>query len=164
MTVLSAQSIRVLCSHSNPRLDLVSPFSERAVSRGLSYGLSCCMYDVRIAQDVRLWPKCNRLASTIEHFYMPDNVMASVHDKSSWARRFVDVKNTIIDPGWRGYLTLELSNRTWSPIFIRRGTPIAQVVFTWLDETTVLPYRGKYQDQENEPVSARDELDAVQAR
>ena len=166
--ILSAQSIRALCGPeygSAPPVvrhePMIFPFRERAVTGGKSHGLSCCGYDVRIAETVTLWPKCNRLASTVERFVIPTNVMARVHDKSSWARRFVHVHNTVIEPGWRGYLTLELANASWRPLTILAGTPIAQLVFEYLDFHTEQPYRGKYQNQRSGPVPAVDEPDAV---
>lgn len=140
---------------------MIFPFHERTVTGGKTHGLSCCGYDVRIAQDLTLWPKCMHLGSTVERFAMPDYVKAGVHDKSSWARRGISVKNTVIEPGWRGYLTLEIVNDTWLPIRIRAGDPIAQLIFSRLDFPTDQPYRGKYQDQRAGPVPAIDELDAV---
>lgn len=119
-----------------------------------SYGLSSCGYDVRIAEDVWLWPLWGRLASTIEYFNMPNDVMAEVKDKSSWARRFVTVQNTVIEPGWKGYLTLELTNHRLWPVLIRKGTPIAQIVFKQLDVATNQPYSGKYQNQKAGPQKA----------
>src|ERR1700678_1313663 len=102
--ILSAQAIR--------RCGIITPFYERTVENGLSYGLSSCGYDVRVAQDIMM--NANefmrfRLASTIEHFNMPNFLVGRVHDKSTWARRGLAVQNTIIEPGWRGHLTLELS-------------------------------------------------------
>lgn len=124
-------------------------------SKKLSFGLSGCGYDVRLAQDIWLWPFWGRLGSTIEHFRIPDDLKAEVKDKSSNARRFVTVQNTIIEPGWHGYLTLELTRHLPWPVLLRRGTPIAQIVFEPLDFPTDMPYRGKYQAQPPEPVPAR---------
>lgn len=76
---------------------------------GVSHGLSEAGYDIRIKQDVVLHPlRRFALASTIEYFQMPDNLVGVVHDKSTWARRKLSVQNTCIEPGWCGYLTLEL--------------------------------------------------------
>lgn len=182
MTVLSAQSIRNLCDHTFAH-PMITPYAERReivwhmggwmdagpgqrtkamldeIARlGLkrfSFGLSTCGYDVRLAQDMWLWPFWGRLASTIEKFRMPSGVMAEVKDKSSWARRFVTVQNTVIEPGWRGTLTLELTNHRLWPVRLRKGSPIAQIVFYQLDEPSEQPYAGKYQDQEPGPQPAR---------
>lgn len=145
MSQLSAQSIRRLCQRSEP---MINPFEpEKKIVNGASYGLSAASYDVRIAHDLRLWPKHSSLAHTLEDFRIPTNVVGYVVDKSTYARRFVTAFNTLLDPGWEGNLTLELANIGEKVIDIRAGDPIAQIVFHWLDESTDLPYSGKYQYQ-----------------
>jgi dCTP deaminase len=52
------------------------------------------------------------------------------------------VQNTVIEPGWRGYLTLELTNHGPNRLEIPAGSPIAQIIFEMLDEPTEQPYRG----------------------
>lgn len=151
MSILSGQSIR--------RLNVFRPFTERAVSFGRSYGLSHAGYDVRLAQTLWVWPMFGRLGSTIEHFTMPRHILGEVKDKSSNARRFITVQNTVIEPGWRGHLTLEITrHRPW-PVRIRAGTPIAQIVLYRLDEPAERPYAGKYQDQAARPVAAISEAE-----
>lgn len=100
--IIPAQTLR--------RIRPVEPFEERGVIDGMSYGLSHAGYDIRIREDVELEPGGFTLASTIERFRMPNDVAAMVCDKSTWARRGLAVQNTFIEPGWEGYLTLELSN------------------------------------------------------
>lgn len=149
--ILAAQVIR--------RMRLVDPFCERTTFEGLSYGLGPASYDVRIAETITLRPGDFALASTIERFTMPPDVAASVKDKSTWARRGLAVQNTFIDPGWSGFLTLELNNLySWGPhvLRIKAGMPIAQIVFEWLDFPTEQPYRGKYQDQPAGPMEPRE--------
>lgn len=156
MTVLSAQTIR--------KLGIFTPFSERAISNGMTYGLGPAGYDVRIAETVELgtqrtigktynMPRAV-LASTVEHFNMPNDCIAYVKDKSTWARRFVLVQNTIIEPNWRGFLTLEITYEGDEGVVIEAGSPIAQIVFHKLDEPTEIPYDGKYQDQDAGPQMA----------
>lgn len=156
MTVLSSQSIR--------KRGIFTPFNERTVHKGMTFGLGPAGYDVRIAETVELgiqrtsrgiWnaPEAT-LASTMEHFTMPDDCIAYVKDKSTWARRFVLVQNTIIEPGWRGFLTLEITYDGDDGIVIEAGSPIAQIVFHKLDEPTEQPYSGKYQDQASGPQHA----------
>lgn len=134
---------------------IIDPFEERAVSNGRTYGLSSCGYDVRLAQDVWLWPMFGRLASIMEFIKLPNDMSAEVKDKSTNARMFVLVQNTIIEPGWHGYLTLELTRFLPWPIKLKAGTPIAQIVFHQLDMPTDMPYRGKYQGQKAGPQKAR---------
>jgi dCTP deaminase len=122
-------------------------------AQGVSYGLSEAGYDIRIKQDVWLFPgKSFALASSIEKFRMPNDLVGIVHDKSTWARRKLSVFNTVIEPGWVGFLTLELVYHGWKPLHIPAGAGIAQVIF----HETTLPasYNGKYQNQENRPVKA----------
>lgn len=128
---------------------------ERLGLKRFSFGLSACGYDVRLAQDIWLFPMFGRLASTLEYFHMTPHVMAEVKDKSSLARRFITVQNTVIEPGWRGFLTLELTNHRPWPVRLRKGMPIAQIVFKYLDDATEQPYNGKYQDQGAGPQPAR---------
>jgi len=141
--ILPAQHIRALAPH------VVLPFHERSLHKpsGLTYGLSPAGYDVRIEQSLLLRPGSFALASTVERFHIPDNVIAFVHDKSSWARKGLACQNTVIEPGWRGFLTLELTNHGNDAIHIASGSPIAQIVFHRLAEATERPYAGRYQDQ-----------------
>lgn len=146
---------------------------------GTSYGLSEAGYDIRIKQEVRfsLGPNGIRyisvkdprgtiersgkysegrfaLASAMEEFQMPNNLLGIVHDKSTWARKGLSVFNTVIEPGWNGFLTLELVFHGQEDLIIPAGSGIAQVIF---HETAVRTrYTGKYQNQEDKPVSAID--------
>ena len=92
------------------------------------------------------------LASAIEEFQMPNNLVGIVHDKSSWARRGLSVFNTVIENGWHGFLTLELVYHGRYSLHIPAGAGIAQVIF----HQTMLSaqYDGKYQNQPDRPVEA----------
>jgi len=118
-----------------------------------SHGLSEAGYDIRIKQDVWLHPfRRFKLASAIEEFDMPTDLVGIVHDKSTWALKGLSVFNTVIEPGWRGWLTLELVYHGWRPLHVPAGSGIAQVLF----HRTVAPasYDGKYQNQADKPVEA----------
>jgi dCTP deaminase len=129
-----------------------------------TYGCSPAGYDLRLDRvkgayqlGENLWrldPGQFVLASTMEEFQMPDDLLGVVHDKSSWARRGLACQNTVIEPGWRGWLTLELNNHSTEPLRLRQGTGICQVIFHVLDEPTLHPYFGKYQDQKPGPQEA----------
>lgn len=148
MTVLSAQTIR--------RRKLLIPFTEAMKdSQGRSAGLSAASYDLRVAETMIVFPGDFRLTSTIEEFQMPGDLSAVVRDKSTLARLGLSMFNTHIDPGFRGFLTLEMRHYGRSPIEFNRGDAVAQVVFEMLDELTEMPYDGKYQDQEAGPQEAR---------
>jgi dCTP deaminase len=145
--ILSGQSIRAR--------GIITPFAERTVAHGMTYGLGPAGYDVRIDQTQMLIPGSPVfLASTIERFEMPDDLLGEVADKSTWIRRGLTVGNSKIEPGWCGYLTLELFHRGAEPIRLKAGTPIAQIVFHVLDQPAEAPYAGKYQHQPARPVAA----------
>ena len=125
----------------------------KAREHGVSFGLTEAGYDVRINQSVVLHPfKRFSLASTFEYFDMPSNLVGVVHDKSTWARRGLSVFNTVIEPAWRGWLTLELVYNGWGVLRIPAGAGIAQVLFHEITDRAA--YTGKYQDQPNRPVAA----------
>lgn len=147
--ILPAQTIR--------KIKPILPFHERTVRHGMSFGLSHAGYDVRIAEQVLLKPGQFKLASTIEEFFMPNDLVAFVHDKSSWARKGLSLFNTVIEPGWQGFLTLELVNNSGKPLLILPGFPIAQIIFMRMEEPTEKPYTGKYQNQGRGPQEAIDE-------
>lgn len=165
MTILSYQTLKTR--------NIVDPWCDKSIWNSFifgptSYGASSCSYDVRLAQiklnksvirhddtSYYIRPHSFALASTYERFKMPFDVAAVVHDKSTLARRGLCVQNTLLDPGWHGYLTLELTNHSPDCLVLEIGMPIAQIVFHLLDEVTLLPYSGKYQNQENSPQVAR---------
>lgn len=136
---------------------MVTPFVEKTVQNGKSYGLSHAGYDIRIKDGIRLYPGEFQLGSTVERFKMPTNVIGFVKDKSSWARRGISLFNTVIEPGWEGFLTLEIVNHSKEEVMIFDGDPIAQVIFEFLSEPTETPYEGKYQNAGDFPQAAIDE-------
>lgn len=89
------------------------------------------------------------LAHSAETITMPDDVVAMVKDKSTYARLGVTVQNTVLEPGWCGQITLEITNHNVRPVLLLVGLGIAQVVF-WRGRTCNTPYlaSGKYQFQE----------------
>lgn len=143
-------------------------------ANNVSYGLSEAGYDIRIKQTVHFkqgkvsiytpeehcphfvpyFQKGNFvIASSIEKFNMPNDLVAVVHDKSTWARKGLSVFNTVIEPGWKGWLTLELVYHGHQELIIPAGSGIAQVLFSTITHPT--SYDGKYNNQPNRPVEAR---------
>ncbi len=161
--ILSAQSIRAA--------RLLNPLHERTRLHGSTYGLGPAGYDLRLVLPpaaagqeqcppdgvYNLQPGEFLLTAAEEWFDMPGDVLGIVHDKSSFARRGMSVFNTVIEPGWRGFLTLELVNLGREVIRLHAGQGIAQVIFHALDQRTEQPYEGKYQDQQWGPQAARDD-------
>lgn len=151
----------------------------KKVFNGRSYGLAEVGYDIRLKQTIKYIPQrimkntnsektyirpslisvdtnntsgnfC--LASAIEEFDMPPNLMGVVHDKSTNIREGIQVFNTVIEPGWKGFLTLEIAFHGNKSITLEAGTPIAQVVFHEI--LNPMKYEGKYQNQKDMPVEA----------
>lgn len=139
-------------------LQIMEPFFERTKHEGMTFGCGPAGYDVRVEFDgsgeksvQTIFPGQFLLASTIEKFRMPPDVIGIVHDKSTWARRGLTVQNTVIEPGWFGWLTLELTNHSKNSLVLKRGMPIAQIIFHRIDAVTD-GYHGKYQHQRRGPV------------
>lgn len=156
---------------------IVNMLIKKVVGRESSHGLSEAGYDIRLKQDVLFYtqfdgsvrhpfvsvtdPNGNRtanrgrfaLASAMEEFNMPTDLVGVVHDKSTWARKGLSVFNTVIEPGWKGFLTLELVYHGQEDLFIPAGSGIAQVLFHTI--SLEREYKGKYQNQEDKPVAAR---------
>lgn len=151
MTILSGKTL------SEMPWRMVSPMQKKHVIHGLSGGLSTAGYDVHIAEEILyMTPGLLYLASTVEQFDIPNDIVGKIWNKSTWARKGLLVWQTILEPGWRGFLTLEM---VWlgSPgpaSHIMAGSPIAQVTFEKTDRETE-GYSGKYQDQEAGPQEAR---------
>lgn len=93
-----------------------------------------------------LYPHRFILATTVEYIKMPFNMVAEIKDKSTYARCGIAVQNTVVDAGFRGRITLEITNHNSIPVIIRPNTPIARLLFYWAEECEAW-YSGKYQDQ-----------------
>ena len=140
--------------------------STKVARHGVSFGLGEAGYDIRIKQSITFKPGMSMapaikvdeqfehgrftLASSMEEFDMPADLVGVVHDKSTWARQGLSVFNTVIEPGWKGFLTLELVFHGNKDVVIPAGAGIAQVIFTSLAHDA--SYEGKYQHQADMPV------------
>ena len=138
-------------------------------SHGVSHGLSEAGYDIRIKQNIDfrvpdfMPPRVTVdglhvgqrfcLASAIEEVQMPPYLVGVVHDKSTWARQGLSVFNTVIEPGFKGGLTLELVFHGSKELHVPAGAGIAQVIFSSLAHDAY--YEGKYNGQSTNPVPAR---------
>lgn len=151
---------------------IVGMLEAKEREHGVSHGLGEAGYDIRIKQDIWFKPGTAlgtnpdaihvdgyaaaygrfTIASAIERFQMPNNLVGIVHDKSTWARLGLSVFNTVIEPGFCGGLTLELVYHGQDELHIPAGAGIAQVIFHDLEERAA--YIGKYQNQSDDPVQA----------
>ena len=160
--------------------DMIKPFVDRQVRNDvISYGLSSYGYDIRIADEFKIFTNLNStivdpknfdaksfvdfkgtvclippnsfaLGRTIEYFKMPRNTMTICVGKSTYARCGIITNVTPLEPGWEGYLTLEISNTTPLPAKIYSNEGIAQILFFESDEQCDFSYadkKGKYQAQ-----------------
>ena len=152
---------------------LIDPFEERQVREGvISYGLSSYGYDIRIADEFKVFtnvftstvdpkafdpesfvdiraPVCTippnsfALGRTIERFRIPRGVLAICLGKSTYARCGIIVNVTPFEPEWEGHATLEVSNTTPLPARVYAGEGIAQVVFLQAEEACEVSYRDR---------------------
>ena len=145
----------------------------------ISYGTSSYGYDVRCSNKFKLFTNLNStivdpksfdpdsfievegnhciippnsfaLASTVEYFRIPRNVLTVCVGKSTYARCGIIVNVTPFEPEWEGHVTLEFSNTTPLPAKIYANEGIAQVLFFESDEVCQTSYKdreGKYQGQ-----------------
>jgi deoxycytidine triphosphate deaminase len=120
-------------------------------------GSNYIAYDLTLGEDVYLTPEspfC--LSFTSEHLNVPNDWYLELKNKSTLARLGIDATgNTIIDNGYKGYITLEIESKNrYRAIKLEKGMPIVKIVA----HTTPLfckPYDGKYQDQPKKVVGAK---------
>jgi dCTP deaminase len=152
---------------------MISPFEEKQVRQGvISYGLSSYGYDVRIADEFKIFtnvfgavvdpknfdpksfvdfkgevciipPNSFALGRTLEYFRIPRQAMTICVGKSTYARCGIITNVTPLEPGWEGHVTLEISNTTPLPAKIYANEGIAQILFFESDEQCMVSYADK---------------------
>jgi dCTP deaminase len=152
---------------------MIEPFEERQVRDGvISYGVSSYGYDIRVADEFRIFTNVNSaivdpknfdprslvevdddiciippnsfaLARTVEFFRIPRNIITVCVGKSTYARCGIIVNVTPFEPEWEGYATLEISNTTPLPAKVYANEGIAQVLFLESDEECEISYADK---------------------
>ena len=103
-------------------------------------------YDLRSSSEVVIQPKQYELTATLETVELGLKVMASLHIRSSLAREGVVGSFAVVDPEFRGQLTLNLHNVGEREITIRKGERIVQIVFHKLGRAARKGYSGLYQN------------------
>ncbi len=105
------------------------------------------------------------LGSTLEHIEIPNNIVARLEGKSSLGRIGLLIHSTAgyVDPGWKGHLTLELTNVSRLPVTLYQGMRIGQISFLRMTTEVDRPYGSKelgsrYQGQ-TDPTASRAHLD-----
>ncbi len=152
---------------------MIEPFVETQVRSGVvSYGLSSYGYDIRVADEFKVFTNINTtvidpktfdprsfvdlrddvcivppnsfaLARTVEYFRIPRDVLTVCLGKSTYARCGIIVNVTPFEPEWEGTATLEISNTTPLPARIYANEGIAQVLFFQSDEVCATSYADK---------------------
>src|SRR5574341_1167295 len=152
---------------------MIEPFADSQVRNGvISYGVSSYGYDIRVADEYKIFtnvfsavvdpkhfdpksmvdykgdvcvipPNSFALARTIEYFRIPRGVLTVCLGKSTYARCGIIVNVTPFEPEWEGYVTLEISNTTPLPAKIYAGEGLAQVLFLEADEECLISYKDK---------------------
>ena len=152
---------------------------KNGTERLISYGTSSYGYDVRCSNEFKIFTNINSatvdpknfdetsfvnivsekcvippnsfaLASTVEFFKIPRNVLTICLGKSTYARCGIIVNVTPLEPEWEGHVTLEFSNTTSLPAKIYANEGVAQMIFLESDEDCATSYKdreGKYQGQ-----------------
>jgi dCTP deaminase len=114
------------------------------------HDLSACLnpagYDLRCSKTVVLKPKHYELVATLETVELGLGVAAFLHIRSSLAREGVIGSFAVVDPGFRGQLTLHLHNVSEKEIVLKEGERIVQIVFHNLGSTAKKGYNGSYQN------------------
>ncbi len=152
---------------------MIDPFEESQVREGvISYGLSSYGYDIRVADEFKIFTNINTtivdpkdfsrqsfvdfqgpiciippnsfaLARTVEYFRIPRSILTICVGKSTYARCGIIVNVTPFEPEWEGHATLEISNTTPLPARIYAREGIAQVIFFESDEVCERSYADK---------------------
>ena len=152
---------------------MIKPFEDRQVrNRAISYGLSSYGYDIRIADEFKIFTNINTtivdpkgfdprsfvdyqgavalippnsfaLGRSVEYFKIPRNVLTICVGKSTYARCGIITNVTPFEPEWEGYVTLEISNTTPLPAKIYANEGIAQVLFFESDEPCLVSYADR---------------------
>ena len=176
MTIQSDKWIRNMAeSH-----EMINPFEKNQIrDNKISYGLSSYGYDARVSNEFKIFTNVNSevvdpknfkqsnfiskkvseciippnsfvLASTVEYFKIPNDIMVICLGKSTYARCGIIVNVTPLEPGWEGYVTLEFSNTTPLPAKVYANEGAAQFIFLKGNEKPEVTYAdrdGKYMKQ-----------------
>jgi dCTP deaminase len=153
--------------------DMINPYSEEQVSEGvISYGVSSYGYDLRVADEFKIFTNVNStivdpkhfderpfvtvnadvaivppnsfaLARSVEYFKIPRDVLTICVGKSTYARCGIIVNVTPFEPEWEGFVTLEISNTTPLPAKIYANEGLCQILFFQSDEVCETSYKDR---------------------
>jgi len=153
--------------------DMINPFAEKQVAKNvISYGLSSYGYDLRVADEFKIFTNVNSaivdpknfdersfvnirsdcaiippnsfaLARSVEYFKIPRDVLTVCVGKSTYARCGIIVNVTPFEPEWEGFVTLEISNTTPLPAKIYANEGLCQILFFQSDEACETSYKDR---------------------
>jgi dCTP deaminase len=153
--------------------EMIHPFEEKQVREGvISYGLSSYGYDLRVADEFKIFTNVNStivdpknfdarsfvefrgptcivppnsfaLARSVEYFKIPREVLTICVGKSTYARCGIIVNVTPLEPEWEGFVTLEISNTTPLPARVYSNEGLCQIIFLGSDELCETSYKDK---------------------
>ena len=103
-------------------------------------------YDLRVGSDTRILPSRSTLVATLERVELGEDMVGTLHVRSSLARAGVIASLALVDPGFRGQLTIMLYNSASADFIMSRGERFVQLVIHLLSMKTRRPYQGRYQD------------------
>ncbi len=176
MSIKSDRWIRKMATEH----DMINPFSEKQVRDGVvSYGLSSYGYDLRVADEFKIFTNVNSvfidpkkfdersfvtiqsdvcivppnsfaLARSIEYFKIPRDVLTICVGKSTYARCGIIVNVTPFEPEWEGFVTLEISNTTPLPARVYANEGLCQILFFQGDEPCEVSYKDKKGKYQNQ--------------
>ncbi len=168
---MSVKSDRWIIEMST-RHEMIKPFSESQVRKGISFGVSSYGYDISLSDEFKLLnpenlteidPKADSqnnfidikadsilippnsfvLARTLEYFKIPRDVITICLGKSTYARSGVIVNVTPFEPEWEGFATISLSNTAPVPARVYANEGIAQILFLEATEICISSYKDK---------------------
>jgi dCTP deaminase len=152
---------------------MINPFSEKQVREGvISFGLSSYGYDLRVADEFKIFTNVNStvvdpknfdersfvtvraecitippnsfaLARSVEYFKIPRDVLTICVGKSTYARCGIIVNVTPFEPEWEGFVTLEISNTTPLPARVYANEGLCQILFFQSDEVCEVSYADR---------------------
>lgn len=103
-------------------------------------------YVVEEGESFTIYPGERILLTTLEYLKLPEDIMAFVELRSSFARVGLTMPPTIIDAGFEGNVTLEIHGSSF-PVKLYRGQRFAHIIFARTLSPVENPYRGRYQGQ-----------------
>ena len=152
--------------------DMIRPFAPKLIRKGISYGLSSYGYDIRVADEFKIFTNVNSeiidpknfssesfidikaksilippnsfaLGRSVEYFKIPRDVITICLGKSTYARCGIIVNVTPFEPEWEGHATLEISNTTTLPAKVYANEGLAQIIFLGADEICKVSYKDR---------------------